>query len=400
MHRIARDRAVTREWERKPARDRAVALKLIAAAVVLGLWADPTSASAVQNLLHIRVAWPASRSGPNMLSLPRLRPEVDEHRWSWIQPAKRSSSILANSGATQQSGSTSQRRTFLTSLPGGEAASSLAPSTKPGNFTRARAATRWTSSKMVNPDPLLIVVLCSFGLLVLRILYVMRLKRVAEFVRQHAELRFDERERTARELQDNLLQGLQGLVLRFQVIADQTSPTHKTSALIDDALARADAMLVEGRERVRNLRLGDGDLPKMLERLADDSCLDGKTRIKLLVPSAPRELRAGIAHELTEIAREAMVNACRHADASRMQVSLIYAPKYLRLMIEDNGRGISPEVLDQGHGGIARMQERATRVQGDLSIQSRIGLGTLLSIAVPARDAFSLGTASSDYATL
>ena len=236
--------------------------------------------------------------------------------------------------------------------------------------------------------------------MVVRVLYVTRLKRVAESVRRYAELRFDERERTARELQDNLLQGLQGLVLRFQVIADQTSPTHKTSALIDDALARADAMLVEGRERVRNLRLGESDLPKMLERLTDDSCLDGKTRIKLLVPSAPRELRAGISHELTEIAREAIVNACRYADASRMQVSLIYAPKYLRLVIEDNGRGIDPEVLNQEDGGLARMQERATKVQGSLSIQSRIGLGTLLSIAVPAHDAFALGIEPPDYAGL
>ncbi|WP_242187073.1 ATP-binding protein [Sphingomonas sp. CARO-RG-8B-R24-01] len=253
---------------------------------------------------------------------------------------------------------------------------------------------------MVNIKPVIIVLFLLSVLMIGQLLYAFRLKRVAELIKQQFELRFDERERTARELQDNLLQGLHGLVLRFQIIKDQTSSTHRTSALIDDALARADAMLIEGRERVRNLRLGDGDLPRMLERLADDSCLDGKMRIKLLVPSVPRELRAGIAHELTEIAREAISNACRHADASRMQVSLIYAASYLRLVIEDNGRGIDPEALRQEHHGVAGMHERATKLQGDLTIQSRIGLGTILSIAVPARDAFANGAASSDCASL
>lgn len=253
---------------------------------------------------------------------------------------------------------------------------------------------------MVYACPVLVVSGLLFVLMIGRLLYAIGIKRVAERVRLHLEVQFDERERTARELQDNLLQGLHGLVLRFQIIADQTVPTDKTAALIEDALARADAMLVEGRERARNLRLGDGDLPKMLERLADDSGLDGKTSIKLLVPSAPRELRAGIAHELTEIAREAIINACRHADASRMQVSLIYASSYLRLVIEDNGRGMDPEVLGQEHRGVARMQERATNLRGVLTIQSRIGLGTVLSIAVPARDAFAGGAASPDCATL
>jgi ligand-binding sensor domain-containing protein len=91
-------------------------------------------------------------------------------------------------------------------------------------------------------------------LLLLGLFYRWRLRQATHDVaKRHAE-RTAERERIARELHDTLLQGVQGLILTFQGVAGRLKETQIERCRLDEALQRADEVMVEGRERVRGLR--------------------------------------------------------------------------------------------------------------------------------------------------
>ena len=85
-------------------------------------------------------------------------------------------------------------------------------------------------------------------------LYRVRVRQVAAQVRGRLEARLAERERIARELHDTLLQGMQGLIWRFQAAADRIPPGEPARQLMEQSLDRADKLLGESRDKVKDLR--------------------------------------------------------------------------------------------------------------------------------------------------
>ncbi len=86
-------------------------------------------------------------------------------------------------------------------------------------------------------------------------------------------------------------------------------------------------------------------------------------RYDLKVVGVPRALKALADEEINSIAREAMLNAFRHASASKVEVmTLVYKSSGISVSIKDNGSGIDPEVLREGrregHWGLVGMRER------------------------------------------
>ena len=73
-----------------------------------------------------------------------------------------------------------------------------------------------------------------------------------------------------------------------------------------------------------------------------------------------------------------------------MDVHLRYA-KDLFLSVQDNGRGIAPEILangKEGHFGLQGMRERAARIGGKLHLSSSPGSGTLMEITISGNIVF------------
>jgi signal transduction histidine kinase len=68
------------------------------------------------------------------------------------------------------------------------------------------------------------------------------------------DARLGERSRIARELHDTLLQGFQGLMLRFQVVMKSLPAETPARRMIEQALDRADQALLQGRQSVHDLR--------------------------------------------------------------------------------------------------------------------------------------------------
>jgi two-component system NarL family sensor kinase len=86
------------------------------------------------------------------------------------------------------------------------------------------------------------------------------------------------------------------------------------------------------------------------------------------------------------VARELLVNAAKHAHASRVSVVAAPARGGVGLTISDDGVGISEErrerALDEGHIGLASVAERLAAIGGELAL-SNSGRGTVATATIP-----------------
>ena len=96
-----------------------------------------------------------------------------------------------------------------------------------------------------------------------------------------------------------------------------------------------------------------------------------------------RELPAEVTLAFYRIAQEALNNVIKHAEATRVDMSLLDQPDWVELHIRDDGRGFDPQLIPDGHLGISIMAERAKKIGGDLQIQSTPGRGAEVSLTWP-----------------
>jgi signal transduction histidine kinase len=227
--------------------------------------------------------------------------------------------------------------------------------------------------------------------------------RVRKLTEAQLSLRFEERlaERTriARELHDTLLQSFQALMLHFQTVNDLLPPGKAKEAL-EKALDRADQAIVEGRNAIQNLRsstIVTNELAQALAALGEElggarNGEGGSATLTVSVEGAPQELHPILRDDIYRIAREAVGNAFRHAQASKIEAEITYGERLLRLRIRDDGKGIDPKLLGagrDGHWGLPGMRERAQQIGGQLDMWSEAGLGTEVELRIPGSVAYA-----------
>ncbi|RAJ50099.1 signal transduction histidine kinase [Streptomyces sp. PsTaAH-130] len=197
-----------------------------------------------------------------------------------------------------------------------------------------------------------------------------------------------ERARLAREMHDSVAKTLHGVALAADGLAATAS-----AAAPDPARIREQAELVsrsarraatESRELLRDLRREQPDPDKPFWSELADSVRDFAARTTLDVtctcpdpPATLPPLPAASARALLAVATEALENAHRHAEATRVDVRLCVDGALLRLTIHDDGRGLPPgttleQLRARGHFGLLGMVERAAHAGARL----RIGRGT------------------------
>jgi signal transduction histidine kinase len=140
--------------------------------------------------------------------------------------------------------------------------------------------------------------------------------------------------------------------------------------------------------------IGNGYAPLAAEtfaqalfNLADELKLSQPTRLRILVAGRPKEVHSQIEEQICLIAREALLNALRHAEATRVEAEIEYLPRKFRVIVRDNGRGISPPSIANTQGGLVNMRERAGQIGGELRVWSRRGAGTEVEVCVPTHRA-------------
>jgi signal transduction histidine kinase/ligand-binding sensor domain-containing protein len=221
-------------------------------------------------------------------------------------------------------------------------------------------------------------------------LYRLRVRSVARAMRARFDATFAERIRIAGELHDTLLQGFTGITLHLHNVQGMLSSRPAQAATtLSRVLAQADAAIRDARCVVSDMRtheLDESDLPSALTAAARYAVADTAIEMRISIVGEPRRLGRSIELAVFRIAREAILNAVKHADPRHVEVVLSYEPRDLRLSVCDDGCGFSSSDADAapngGHWGIVGMRERATSLRGALEIAGTPTGGTIVSLSL------------------
>jgi signal transduction histidine kinase/ligand-binding sensor domain-containing protein len=221
-------------------------------------------------------------------------------------------------------------------------------------------------------------------LLVLLGLYYARLRRL----RNRFDAVLAERNRMAREIHDTLTQDFISTSLQLDIIAQQLNQGHLEKAI--EQVRRARQMVTEGlteaRQSIWELRANRSEdmLPTRLARLVQREAF-ARTNPHLQVRGAYRAVGHRIEREILRLANEALVNVREHAGSQHTAIDLFYSSEALMLTIADNGIGFDMDkaLHKEGHYGLVGMKERASIIDGALTIVSDPGRGTTVTLRVP-----------------
>jgi two-component system, LuxR family, sensor kinase FixL len=197
------------------------------------------------------------------------------------------------------------------------------------------------------------------------------------------EISSREKERVGLDLHDSLGQKLTGAVFLSRALIEHLSG-HGGEDL--DSARRINDILKETVAQVRRIarglapvELGEEGLADALRGLAEESRGLFGIACEFRSEGAPRVRNAKAAIHLYHIAQEAVTNAARHGQASRVVITLATGDGAGRLTVEDNGTGLPADADRRGGLGLRIMRYRAEMFGGALDVRAQPGGGTVLT---------------------
>ncbi|HMD46305.1 MAG TPA: GAF domain-containing sensor histidine kinase [Acidimicrobiales bacterium] len=194
----------------------------------------------------------------------------------------------------------------------------------------------------------------------------------------------DERRRIAADIHDDSLQALLAVGLRVQYLRRTTDDPAVVEQVgqVEKAVAEAATRLRELLFDLRPPSLDRGGLGVALEDLGHElvAGTDVTWRLESRLGTEPPEPVQSIVYR---IAREALTNVAKHAEATT--VTAVLAPRQggVHLRLEDDGCGFDPSVAPAGHFGLVQMREQAELAGGWLRVESEPGRGTTVQLWLP-----------------
>ncbi|MCU0497103.1 MAG: GAF domain-containing sensor histidine kinase [Anaerolineae bacterium] len=196
----------------------------------------------------------------------------------------------------------------------------------------------------------------------------------------------EERTRLARELHDSVSQALYGIGLGARTAkALMTRDPSRLQEPLDYVLSLAEAGLTEMRALIFELRPESLEQEGLISVLSKQAAsLETRHGIKVQTSFGEEPaLSMGVKESVYRIAREALHNTVKHAQASEVKLTLLREAGGYRLEIVDNGGGFDTQRDFRGHLGLKSMEERTRSLGGVLSIESAPGVGTRIEVWIP-----------------
>jgi len=202
-----------------------------------------------------------------------------------------------------------------------------------------------------------------------------------------------ERHRLARDIHDTLAQGFTSIVMLMEAAeAELAADPGKSRIYIDQARSTARESLTEARGLIwalRSERLIGDSLVEALRSVVSQLSEETSTRAELVVTGEPRQLPPATEECLLRVTQEALANIRKHADASRVTVTVSFLDDDVALDVRDDGVGFEPAILvSTGDGltggmGLHLMLERVEQIGGTRAIESNTGEGTSVVVQLP-----------------
>jgi len=196
-----------------------------------------------------------------------------------------------------------------------------------------------------------------------------------------------ERERIGRELHDGTIQSIYaaGLVLEGARYSIATEP-EAARAQLTRAIESLNRTIQDIRRYIFDLRgeMPDDDLEAGLRKILKDFRINTLLETDFVVEGeSVRMLGAERRLHIFQIAREALTNVARHAQARRVEVSLCYDTNELQLRVSDDGVGLPALPISEKGQGLRNIRERARLLDGALDVHTAPGEGVTLTLTVP-----------------
>jgi signal transduction histidine kinase len=200
----------------------------------------------------------------------------------------------------------------------------------------------------------------------------------------------DERQRMAREIHDTIAHGLTGVVTQLEAAKAAADRPSERDRHIENAASLARESLREARRSLEAARpevLESSSLPDAMASVARSWSALNDVPVEVTTTGQAILLNPEIESALLRTAQEALENVARHANATRVAVTLSFMGDVVTLDVRDDGVGFE---LSEGRArtsngfGLTAMRQRISRVAGTLAIESEPGGGTAVSARVPA----------------
>jgi len=193
----------------------------------------------------------------------------------------------------------------------------------------------------------------------------------------------------AAELHDTVAQSL--MIARGLLATSPSTPEQiaKLSDYVEDAEEQVRAVMA----RTRPPALRDGDLASAVGGLGLDMNARYGLRVEVEWPASPYPLPLASAVTVYRFFQEALLNVVKHADVDDAVVGLLVEQEVIVAHVRDEGPGFDPSTVraDRGrHVGLGLLRERARLSGGALEIDSRRGVGTVLTLRLPRPNATAL----------
>lgn len=199
-----------------------------------------------------------------------------------------------------------------------------------------------------------------------------------------------ERQRLSRQMHDGPAQALSNFILQTE-IAMRLMDVDTGQARDELNSLKASAMGTFQKVRnfifeLRPMMLDDLGLAPTVRRYADAFKEQAGLDINVTITGHERRLEPYLEVMLFRAIQELLGNAARHSQATLVKVILDLGEDRIRVSVDDNGRGFSPDSIQQSNSlGLKLIRERTEMLGGSFEVDSAVGKGTRILFAVPAR---------------
>ena len=196
------------------------------------------------------------------------------------------------------------------------------------------------------------------------------------------------RDQISRDLHDEIGSSL----CSIRLISEMAGNNQQGASTDKESMAEIRALAAESTEALRDIvwLVRAGDFPscvtllEQMRRAAASLLVEMEWKFSVVGTFSDERAPLDLHRDVLLFFREALHNVARHSRATLVEIALDRTESGFRLSVRDNGQGFDTKSPVTGRG-FQNMRERATRISGELSIQSLVGEGTCIGLEVPLK---------------
>ncbi|MCK2002134.1 sensor histidine kinase [[Brevibacterium] frigoritolerans] len=214
-------------------------------------------------------------------------------------------------------------------------------------------------------------------------------KRKQDFGLKIIEAQEQERKKLSREIHDGPAQMLANVMMRSDLIERVQRERGPEEALVEIRSLKVMVRnaLYEVRRIIYDLRpmaLDDlGLVPTLRKYLQTTEDYNNGVNLNFVNLGQVKRLPSDMEVALFRLVQEAVQNSLKHADPKQIQVKLSISKEMVTVVVKDDGKGFDSSIQKEGSFGLVGMRERVELLEGEMTIDSQPGAGTLVFIQIP-----------------